>query len=217
MESLPSELVEKILSYLTYCDCGKVLTVCKRWNMIVKGLLPPTVVIISRQREGNEGKGNAAVEKYNLYSSYRGNPVYISNCTRKIWTGNIRSMLRMHESWKYLFKMEKVWYEQFEKRLVARHDSWRWYVGANVGGVSINDGFLQSKNDSVSPPENGSSWSSFVMRYFGWCGNARPSHPKIGMIDFIDVEDPREPEDDDYAKKENNSSEKKHPLFTPFR
>ena len=89
MESLPFELVEKILAYLTYHDCRRVLTVSKRWNMVVKGLLPPKIVNITGQRKNKSfgGKCKSVVGEYNLYSSYKGNPVYISNCTRNIPTG----------------------------------------------------------------------------------------------------------------------------------
>ena len=161
--------------------------------MIVKELLPPRIVNITGQtkHKGFEGKVNTIFGEYNLYSSYKGNPVYISNCTHDIQTATRHRQHMKKESWMYLFKMEKVWYEQCEKSLVARHDSWRWYVGENVGVVSINDGLLQSTKDSVDPPENGSAWAWFVMHAYGWCGNAWPSHPNIDKIDFIDDEEPK--------------------------
>ena len=126
----------------------------------MEGLLPPRIVNITGQRKNKSfgGKGKAVIGGYALYSIYRGNPVYISNCTRNIQTGKRHRQHIKQESWMYLFKMEKVWYERCEQGLVARHDSWRWYVGENIGVVSINDGLLQSTKDSVNPPENGSAW-----------------------------------------------------------
>ena len=187
MESLPPELVEKILANMTYQDQGRILTVNKRWKMIIEGLLPPRVVNITMKTRGFGRKGKAAIGGYNLYSSYKGNPVYISDCTHKIQTG-IRD--RRH-SWMYLFKMEKVWYERCEQRIIAQRDRWRWYVGENVGVVSIYDGFLQSTEDSVNPPENGSAWAWLVLHNYGWCGHAWTSHPGIDKIDFSDDEELR--------------------------
>ena len=62
-------------------------------------------------------------------------------------------------------------------------------MGENVGVLSINDGFLQSTEDSISPPGNGSAWAWFVIHYYGWCGFSWPSHPGIDKIDFIDEEE----------------------------
>ena len=63
MESLPPELVEKILANLTYKEQGRILTVSKRWNMIIEGLLPPRIVNITGQR-----KNKVLDEKANLLS-----------------------------------------------------------------------------------------------------------------------------------------------------
>ena len=103
MDSLPSELVEKILAYLTYPERGRILTISKRWNMIVKGLLPPRVVNITGKIRDFGRKGKAAIGGYNLHSSYKGNPVYISNCTHNIQTG----FRERRHSLMYLFKMQR--------------------------------------------------------------------------------------------------------------
>ena len=42
MKSLPDELLENILTYLSYPEQGRLLTVSRRWKRIIEGLPPST-------------------------------------------------------------------------------------------------------------------------------------------------------------------------------
>ena len=89
MESLPDELLENILTYLSYPEQGRLLTVSRRWNRIIEGLLPSTrsVTIRGKRKHGmvwhgkrrHGGNSNTAMGGYSLLSCYKGNPVYVSN------------------------------------------------------------------------------------------------------------------------------------------
>ena len=90
------------------------------------------------------------------------------------------------QSWLYLYKMENVWFERCEQRLASHPDTSRWYVSEEVGNIRINAGYLQSMEDSAFPPANGSAWAWFVLHYYGWFGNAWPSHPDLDRIEYVD-------------------------------
>ena len=154
--------------------------VSKMWNMVIDGLLP----VVKSVSMTSKKKGSMFECEFTLYSGYNGSLVYISNSP--LYWGNRNP----GGNWLYLFKMEKVWYERCEQRLVSRHDSLRWYVSGGVGKLSIRDGFLQSNDDYVNPPEKEGAWTWFVLRDYGFCGNSWPIHPAVEMRDynFLDKE-----------------------------
>ena len=88
MDCLPDELLLEILSYLTYPDMGRVVVVNKRWSRLIDYDLLPTVrsfTITGKTKYlVHDGRGNfipecvKGIDTYRLHSTFRGEPVYIS-------------------------------------------------------------------------------------------------------------------------------------------
>eukprot|EP00092_Neocalanus_flemingeri_P007830 GFUD01008451.1.p1 GENE.GFUD01008451.1~~GFUD01008451.1.p1 ORF type:complete len:329 (+),score=68.11 GFUD01008451.1:56-1042(+) len=181
MEGFPLELLEKILFHLPYSELGRLLTISRRWNMVIEGLLPSTRSVTIRGKRNCGKNKTLAIGTYSLYSSYKGHPVFVSDKTHTVQMG-----YGYTKTWLYLYKMEEVWYERCEQRFVSRPDSWRWYVSQEVGNLKINDGYLQCVKDSTYPPVMGSAWTWFVTHDYGRCGNDWPSHPDTDKIKYVD-------------------------------
>ena len=121
-----------------------------------------TVSITAKKKSFGEDS-SAALDRYTLYASYKDDLVYVSSCTHSAqssWENDKREEKKKM----YLFKNEKVNFLTDES-LESQPETLRWYVSEKIGAVSLIDGFLQSKEDCVYPPEIGSAWSWFGMHY----------------------------------------------------
>ena len=75
--SLPVEIMEMILQYLTYQEMGRVMVVNKRWKSVIEGMLPPVRQLIIKDT------GLNCLDEFWLYSAFKGIPLYKS---RHLWT-----------------------------------------------------------------------------------------------------------------------------------
>ena len=108
MDALPNELLEKILAHLPYREQGGCLAVSRHWNRVIERLLPFMRSVNITAKDGCFGEySSAALDIYTLFSSYKGNLVYVSKYTHtsqsSLENDNCEEKKKM-----YLFKMEKV-------------------------------------------------------------------------------------------------------------
>ena len=117
----------------------------------------------NRKKKSFGEDSSAALDRYTIFASYKDDLVYVSSCTHSAqssWENDKREEKKKM----YLFKNEKVNFLTDES-LESQPETLRWYVSEKIGAVSLIDGFLQSKEDCVYPPEIGSAWSWFGMHY----------------------------------------------------
>ena len=94
MNSLPVEIIEKILQYLTYQEMGRVIVVNKCWKSLIEGMLP-TVRQLSIK-----DMGVSCLDEFRLSSTFKGNPLHKS---RHLWTMNKKLkgvfLYRLDDNW----------------------------------------------------------------------------------------------------------------------
>ena len=94
MNSLPVEIIEMILQYLTYQEMGRVMGVNKQWKMLIDRMIPPV-----RQFNIKDMWLNC-IGQFGLHSTFKGNPVYV---TQYLW------LLNEELTGMFLYQLDGYW------------------------------------------------------------------------------------------------------------
>ena len=81
MDTLPNEMLSKVLQYLCYGEMGKCLTLCKRWQTLLEDLLPPTTLVFSSGGLVAEHWGGLMGQYVLLPEKHSNLPAYIQHST----------------------------------------------------------------------------------------------------------------------------------------
>ena len=137
--TLPDEILMVILSHLTYQDLGRLMVVNTRWERLIEELLPAVRCFnIQNPKKYVWGLVMNGLDKYGLYSEFRGKPSYKSlNLWRmKNNTCRIDKLSNM-----FLYNMDGVWYSSFV-----------------LGEPDTHEGYLQSLTSSSTPQDTPWVW-----------------------------------------------------------
>ena len=81
MDSLPNEILRKVMMYLTYGEMGQCLVISKRWQSVLEELLPATSLVFSSTGAAAEHWGSLLGLFHLLPDKYLDHPAYVQYST----------------------------------------------------------------------------------------------------------------------------------------
>ena len=76
MDTLPNEILRKVMGNLDYCEMGRCMVVSKRWQSVLEDLLPPTTMVFSSTMLGAEHWGGLLGQYHLLPERQSEHPAY---------------------------------------------------------------------------------------------------------------------------------------------
>jgi len=95
MDTLPCEMLRKVMKHLHYREMVRCLSVCKQWQTVLEDLLPPTTMVFSSVGLGAEHWGGLMGQYVLMQEKHFKHPAYIQYST----VGQDKPFLFMFDGW----------------------------------------------------------------------------------------------------------------------